>query len=292
MPLLRSLALKIAGATPSRVKAFVYRHPALLTPLAAFLKRLVPAQGEVIVRITSGPNVGLNLVVDRSVPNYFWLNPDYEPAVQEAISAALRPGLVAADIGAHMGFDTLHMARLVGPTGHVHAFEPDPANACKLRRNCELNAFHQVTCHAVAVADRTGTVSFQASGTTTSHVTATAEIGTLVIPAVTLDEIMARSPDPQLALVKIDVEGAELNVLQGAPETLRLLRPVLLMEIHSAQNLADCGRLLIAAGYRLETLTPGDYYADALARLARGTEPPATGFDVGHIRAVPVKVTP
>ena len=287
MAFFRSITLKLAGQTPAWAKKFIYRRPILLRPLAALLKRIVPPDREAVVEITGGPNRGLLLAVDRSVPNYFWLNPDYEPAVQHSFATLLQPGMVAADIGAHMGFDTLLLARLVGPSGLVHAFEPDPANGRRLRRNCELNSLHQVICHATAISDRNGIVSFSASGTTTSHITEESEAGSISVPTETLDEAMSRFANQPLHLVKLDVEGAEFKVLQGATRILREIRPAWLIEIHSAQALKDCVRLLLAARYHVEPLTDTEYYADAIAWLNRGEEPAFAGFDVGHIRAVP-----
>jgi FkbM family methyltransferase len=287
MPFFRSIALKLAGQTPAWAKGFIYRRPLLLRPLAALLKRIVPPDREAVVEITGGPNRGLRLAVDRSVPNYFWLNPDYEPAVQKSFAALLHPGMVAADIGAHMGFDTLHLAILVGTSGVVHAFEPDPANGRRLRRNCELNSLHQVICHATAVSDRKGIVSFSASGTTTSHIAEETEAGSITVPTITLDEAMSHFANRPLNLVKLDVEGSEFKVLQGATHILREIRPSWLIEIHSAQTLTDCVRLLLAARYHVEPLTETEYYANAIARLYQGEEPAFAGFDVGHIRAVP-----
>jgi FkbM family methyltransferase len=284
----RTLALRLTGLTPGWLKAYVYRRPALLGPLAGFIKKIVPLDHESVVVISAGPNRGLRLAIDRSVPNYFWLNPDYEPALQAAFNASLRPGQTVADVGAHMGFDTLHFARLVGPGGHVHAFEPDPANGRKLRRNCELNALDQVSVHLCAVSDRRGTARFLAHGTTTSRVATAAEPATVEVPTVTLDETLApQGSDAPIDLIKVDVEGWEVEVLRGSTRILREKRPVWLIEIHSAAALAQCFTLLVAAGYRVESLTPGSYYAAALDSLAHGAPLPVDGFDVGHIRALP-----
>lgn len=288
MSAFRTLALRLTGLTPGWLKAYVYRRPALLRPLAGFIKRIVPLERESVVVISAGPNRGMRLCIDRSVPNYFWLNPNYEPAVQAAFTACLGPGKTVADVGAHMGFDTLHFARLVGPGGHVHAFEPDPANGRKLRRNCELNSLRQVTLHPHAVSDRCGTARFLAHGTTTSRVATATDQTTVEVQTVTLDEALGPTDSVSpIDLIKVDVEGFEFEVLRGSTRILRDIRPVWLIEIHSAIALADCVRLLAAAGYRVETLTPGPYYAAALQALADGAPLPALGFDVGHIRATP-----
>lgn len=258
MSLFRALALGLTGLTPGWINAYVYRRPTLLRPLAGFVKKMVPLDQESVVVISAGPNHGLRLAIDRSAPNYFWLNPDYEPALQAAFTACLGPGKTVADVGAHMGFDTLHFSRLVGDGGRVHAFEPAPANGRKLRRNCELNSLQQVTVHPYAVSDYRGTARFVAEGTTTSHIATAADSAGVEIQTVTLDDTLA--PEGSIApidLIKADVEGFEFEVLRGSTRILREIRPVWLIEIHSATALAQCVTLLIAAGYRIETLTPG-----------------------------------
>ena len=286
--LFRSLALRLTGFTPGWIKAYVYRRPKLLRPLAGLIKKMVPLDQESVVVISAGPNRGLRLVIDRNVPNYFWLNPDYEPALQAVFNASLGPGKTVVDVGAHMGFDTLHFARLVGEGGRVHAFEPDPANGRKLRRNCELNSLQQVTVHPYAVSDHRGTARFVAEGTTTSHITTAADSAGVEVQTVTLDETLAPAGSvASIDLIKVDVEGFECEVLQGSTRILREIRPVWLIEIHSVTALAQCVALLIAAEYRVETLTSGAYYAAALKALANGSPLPGEGFDVGHIRATP-----
>ncbi len=286
---LRSLTLKLLGAVPLPIKTLIYSNKALLEPLAALIKRIVPSEGEVVVNITGGPNKGQRLIIDRSVPNYFWLRPDYEPGIQTALASRLHTGCIAADIGAHMGFDTLHMARLVGPCGHVHAFEPDPINYRKLSLNCQLNDLNHVTCHNLALSDQTGDVQFQAYGTTTSHIATSPKSGTITVSTCVLDEVLNHSGVNQLDLVKLDVEGAETKVLQGAKNTLKNLRPIWLIEIHSAENLTGCGRLLLAANYHIESVSVSDYYNRAIKCLQEGIELPTMGFDIGHIRATPAE---
>src|SRR4029450_8092682 len=69
----------------------------------------------------------------------------WEPNVTAAFRRTLAPGDVCLDIGAHIGYYTLLAARLVGPEGHVHAFEPAPASFRRLRANRQLNRLHNGT---------------------------------------------------------------------------------------------------------------------------------------------------
>src|SRR4051812_5159338 len=133
--MLQGLLLKFAAAVPPGAKRWIYRHPKLLGPLAGALKRVIPADGKAGGTIVRGPNKGAKLEVDRTTPNYYWLNEAYEEAVEKTLLELLRPGMRVADVGAHIGFDTILMARAVGESGEVLAFEPDPANMARLKRN-------------------------------------------------------------------------------------------------------------------------------------------------------------
>jgi FkbM family methyltransferase len=284
---LRSMIVRLAGWTPMAVRTGIYKRQWLLSPLARCLKTLIPVDKEVVVTLTDGPNAGLKLTVDRGVPNYFWLNSHYESAMERAFAETLHAGMVVADIGAHMGFDTMFMARTVGGAGRVLSFEPDPENVRRLSRNCSLNGFANVNIYPVAVAASNGVARFAATGGTTSRFARTDEIDSIEIRTVTLDEIVFGPSTPQLDLVKMDVEGAEQAVLEGASRTLLELRPIWLIECHSAALLSACARILQGANYRIGALTQNPFYRRAIEDLTAGREMSSAGFDVGHIRATP-----
>ena len=80
----------------------------------------------------------------------------FEPFQTELVVNEVRPGDVAIDLGAHIGYYTLLLARLVGPTGRVLAFEPDPDNFALLSRNVEMNGYANVELFNAAASDRPG----------------------------------------------------------------------------------------------------------------------------------------
>lgn len=275
--LLSRLVYRGAGLVPQCCREFVYRRPALLVPLAGLLKRFSPTDGTVVVRVAAGPNRGARLAVNREVPNYFWLRGEYEPEFLAAIEAELRPGMVVADVGAHIGFTSLHMARLVGDRGRVLALEPDPRNFALLVRNCELNSLRQVTPLSVAVAGKPGTLRFSATGTTTSRLVDAEDSHTIEVRCDTLDHVLASAAAP-VGLIKLDVEGAESAALRGAERLLRQDRPVWLIEVHSWENLVACRDILAAARYSILHLSGG----------ADGDAATRERFAVCHILARPV----
>lgn len=139
----------------------------------------------------------------------------------------LRPGDIVADCGANIGFTSAFFAHCVGPTGHVHAFEPLPRNAAAVRRSVELNELANVTVVNAAVGSARGTVRL---ATGFGNAVIDAASGTLDVPVLTLDEHFA---DTRPDFLKIDVEGYELEVLRGARAILAR-RPKVALEIHCA----------------------------------------------------------
>ena len=219
------------------------------------------------VRIAQGVAAGLVLSPGRSNPAYaLGVN---ELPVQAAFAVALGPGAVLYDVGANIGFLSLVAATLVGGAGRVYAFEPAPANIAVLRANVERNALSQVTIVESAVAEAPGRMSLQLDRYAGGHVLANAGAvlnpqGQVEVDVISLDDFArqagVRSPD----LVKIDVEGAEMQVIAGMSELLRTVRPLVLFEADAASVTAceaqyqQIGSALAAFGYEIERL--GDSY--------------------------------
>jgi FkbM family methyltransferase len=156
----------------------------------------------------------------------------YEQRFDAALLAAIRSGDIVWDIGANEGLYTEKFARQVEPSGHVVAFEPSPRNVEVLRSR--FTNSNRVTICPVALADQAGTATFYANGsvdgTTDSLVARTPGAVPLQVEVRTGDEFLLRFPPN---VIKIDVEGFELEVLGGLREVLAspALRSVLI-EVH------------------------------------------------------------
>jgi FkbM family methyltransferase len=156
----------------------------------------------------------------------------YEQRFGAALLAAIRPGDIVWDVGANEGLYTEQFARRVEPSGHVVAFEPSPRNVEVLRNRFTDSS--RVTICPVALADQAGTATFYANGsgdgTTDSLVARTPAAVPHQVEVRTGDEFLLRFPPN---VVKIDVEGFELEVLRGLREVLAspVLRSVLI-EVH------------------------------------------------------------
>lgn len=174
---------------------------------------------------------------------------------QRAYAALVRPGDTVIDAGANWGVHTLHLARLVGPQGRVLAFEPHPVVVEDLRWHVERNALTQVQIHAAALGDQPGTLPFiLGESSKTSHFASSDEkpaAQVVEVPCRTVDEVVAGAGLTSLRLMKVDVEGAESRLLQGAEETLRRLRPALVVELHTPEQDLAVSALLTRHGYRL-----------------------------------------
>jgi FkbM family methyltransferase len=157
-----------------------------------------------------------------------------EPETFEFVTRVLKPGMVFFDVGAHIGEYTLIAASRVGGSGEVHAFEAQPATAALLRSNCHANHVRNATINVCAVADQEGTVEFEicsepSMSSIVGYQAAGRRTGTICVPAVTLDAYCERQ-DVRPDVLKIDVEGAEWMVLQGATHTLARSSPIVLFE--------------------------------------------------------------
>lgn len=149
---------------------------------------------------------------------YFGL---FEPGETRLLARLLEPGDTFVDVGAHIGWFTTVAARCVGDAGQVVACEPYPSNAAALKENLALNYCRNVTVVEAALGARRGMISLAKAGGDSGGVTALdwAWDGKVEVPMMTLDEISDGLGT--VKLLKIDVEGWEKDVLQGATKTLR-----------------------------------------------------------------------
>ncbi len=143
----------------------------------------------------------------------------WEIWITQAMARVLRPGMVAADVGANLGYYTVLMAEAVGADGLVFAFEPNPAIAALLDRTVSINGYARTTVDRRAASDRSGqTVHFHVPAGAPMNASIVDAPGGLTTPVqtVTLDDALPQRVD----FLKIDVEGAEYHVWQGLAKTV------------------------------------------------------------------------
>jgi FkbM family methyltransferase len=186
--------------------------------------------------IQHGAGQGLLFNSGASHPSF--LMGTCEPSTQFALNALLDPGMTFFDIGANVGYLTVIAARLVGPQGRVVSFEPLAVNLRLVGHNAAINNFENVRLVETAIG-RSDTVAtlWLSSENSWGKLAETGKVPNRMIGEVTvrlqrLDSWMVENRSAPPDLVKIDVEGAEVDVLEGAAQLLREHRPRLLIELH------------------------------------------------------------
>lgn len=147
-----------------------------------------------------------------------WISPEKRRADEKFIDEYLRPGDVFLDVGANIGTSTLVAAAIVGKSGKVYSVEAHPRIYQYLRANVALNSFYHVQLFNAAVGNTEGTVQFSDKySDTMNHVVADNGIR---VPLRTLNQLLSGDELTSIELLKIDVEGYEKFVIQGASSVL------------------------------------------------------------------------
>jgi FkbM family methyltransferase len=187
----------------------------------------------------------------------------YEPAVWGRVMREVRAGDHVAEVGASMGLYALAFAGRVGVEGHVTAFEPDPESISALEANVSVNGWQdRVTVIRAAVGQRNGQVRFASARGQESRIEVRPDVrdGVIAVPMVTIDDAFAGR---RIDMIKIDVEGFEQQVLEGARTILteERRRPrAILVEVHpfawtdAGTTSASFLGLLDGMGFRVEDM--------------------------------------
>lgn len=169
------------------------------------------------------------------------------------------------DIGAHAALYSI-IVKTRSPDTEVHAFEPDRNNLCQLYANLFVNQLYdRIAVHEHGISNTSGTVSFNNSDTTSSRGTRRiASDGNTTIKVMRLDDVLSTSD--RVAMLKIDVEGHELAVIEGAGEFLSTNRCLLQIESSGAELNVLIDKMS-ALGYRY-VKDLGDHYFSNIPDLA------------------------
>lgn len=256
------LAAWIAHLLPVEVRLWIYRLGPISRLLRQVLSRNVPA-GLTEVAVAAGAMQSIRLLLDLKVEKDIWLG-NFEPDLLEILRIMTPAGSVAFDVGANIGLISLTLAECVGPTGSVVAFEPLPANVERLRANLALNATgERVRLEAVAVGAADGQAVFKvhrsgAMGKLDGSAGRDAVyLDEITVPVISLDDYVFQRGNPAPFLVKIDVEGGEGMVLEGASRLLAEQRPILFLELHGPEAEASVWEQLVRSGYSIRQMARG-----------------------------------
>ncbi|MGH7286362.1 MAG: FkbM family methyltransferase [Polyangiaceae bacterium] len=266
------IALKLVGAVPVRwikvVSKLQWRHPLAKKGFDFVADRFRQHDGT----IQQGAGKGLRFNVGGSTAGM--ILGTTEPELQRALASLLQPGMCFYDVGANVGFFSVIAARLVGDRGKVVAFDPLPSNVAAVSRNAQLNGFAHVDVKELAVGRADERQAFIISSDPNWGRLATvgvpdAVIGEQQVEVRRLDQLVADGLRPP-TVVKIDVEGAEIDVLEGARQVLDQARPILFIDLHGtnariAELLSGSRYVARAFGKRDDLLTAVPWDAQVAA---------------------------
>jgi hypothetical protein len=197
------------------------------------IKNLVFPDGLRPRTIRGGRLKGLRFGVDLRNTTQLWRG-TYERCLQDWLASNVREGATCLDIGAAEGYFTLWMAKLAGATGTVLAFEPGPESP-QIRANFELNPtvpLAKLEVFELFVSAESGEKS------------------------VSIDRLAETRGMTSIDVVKVDVEGAEVKVLEGMREVLQRYHPRLFIEVHSQELLDQVKEITAKLGYQMKLELP------------------------------------
>jgi FkbM family methyltransferase len=231
---IRSLFFSIFKGTYRALAATPLRRvPGMLSLSNVFFRmtwsrgNIIEVQGNKMFIDVNDPNPNM-----RKTFQAYGMNLVHEEETTLLFKKFVKPGDVVLDLGANIGYFTILAARLVGPSGRVFSFEPEPTNFRYLSKNIEINAFTNVLASQKAVSDKPGTTRLFICTYDSGHHTInqyegieayrrgrSSEERSIEIELVSIDEFLAGKTD-RVDIIKMDVEGAEALALAGMKQTL------------------------------------------------------------------------
>jgi len=213
-----------------------------------------------------GYNKSINNTKIRVPFKYSWFYAGiYEADKTDFINAHCKAGDTVIDIGAHMGIFSFFLAKQVGPTGKVYSFEPAANTFNVLTQTIKYNNL-QGTVHTrqQAVSDTTGELSFYiynnssiSNANSISEQNADSGAKEVTVACISLDDLYNKENIQNLTLIKIDAEGAELDILKGGRRLITAFHPYITLEVHpksftdAQQTMTELYQTIVGYGYKV-----------------------------------------
>ena len=255
---------------PGRVRNWIRHIPIIAGGQRWLVKRFLSNE-PFAHTINAGPARGLRFEVILPQDKAVWAG-TYEMDFALAISQGVEKGSVCFDVGGYRGYMSGVMA--MNGAAQVFVFEPFPANLKALERLVSLNPACSIQVKPFAVGKIEGSATFrvmpdQSMGklSTSEFQSGASALQELQVPIHTLDSLVETKGIPPPNLIKIDVEGAEIDVLLGAIQVLHRYRPRLFIEAHSETLAARCRAHLQEIGYFVRQLEPGQLSPEVTSHL-------------------------
>lgn len=173
---------------------------------------------------------------------YLALVGDYEPAVTNLLKKEVTQGMHVFDLGANIGWFTLVFSRLVGDTGHVYAFEPDPYYFDILKENIELNKLKNVSIFQLAASNKVGVSKFNLNKWFGTYVLESNTItdNQLEVKTITLDEF-CKTNNVKADFIKMDIEGSEPKAFEGMKDYVLVNQNIKIISEFNPYAIIDVG---------------------------------------------------
>jgi len=243
--LLRPIRLYLCRFPYPRGKGILLRY--LVIPL------LPPKGVEFLLRVPSGGSVQLGYRETLGLSSLLYGT--FEKGELEFVSQYLQPGNTVMDIGANIGLFAVVMGRTIGQGGEVIAFDPVPTNIVRLKSNLSENGISAEAVYELALGSVNAQMELKMSDDTAYPSMHKVEYGfgngqVIQVNVKRLDDVWHERGRPMISFVKMDVEGAELEVIKGSGEMLTQCHPTMLIEANTPQHLAKLKEALRPFGYR------------------------------------------
>jgi FkbM family methyltransferase len=258
---------------PWRLRDIVKRIPVVAWLQRQFLSHLM-GEETFVYRVDRGPARGVNFLLRWPDDKNLWTG-TWEMQFASCLEKMIPVGAIAYDIGGWHGFYTGVMA--ARGAKEVHVFEPLPENLERIARLKSLNSEFRIIIHPYALGDRDGSTELVVMPRTSMAKLAESEFqadvsspNRIQVRVAKIDTLVLAGEIPPPAIIKMDVEGAESLILNGASDVLRRFQPIIFAEVHSPALLARCESILKGVGYELSDLS--GRHIDTKAVIAEVTQ--------------------
>lgn len=210
--------------------------------------RLIPDHA--VMRILQGPLKGKKWIAG-SANHGCWLG-SFEATKQRTFYNSIERGSTVYDVGANVGFYSLLSSEGVGPNGQVVSFEPLPRNLMFLRNHIQINDINNVLTLPLALSELKDWLPFDDSARHTQA--KIVDEGNFLVHAISLDELVEQIKLPDPDLMKIDIEGSEVQMLRGGRQTIERAEPLIYLATHGETIREECKDLLNSIDYNLQPI--------------------------------------
>lgn len=170
---------------------------------------------------------------------------DPEPILEDFEGYSIKEGMTVIDLGGNIGMVSVYLSKKIGMSGEVYVYEPDDRNFLLLNENIKINGASNTKAIQKGIWKSEGTLAFYDGGNYTSSFHETnyieqdsGQYNVVNVPVTTLDNEVKRIGMKKLDLIKIDIEGSEVEALEGAAETLQRFHPDLIIETHIVKGIS------------------------------------------------------